>query len=35
MPNLRMPDENCSILNHYSSRAAPGISFFGKPNNEF
>ena len=33
MPNLRMPGENCSIFNCYSSRAAPGISFFGIPMN--
>ena len=31
MPNLRMPGENCSIFNCYSSRAAPGISFFRIP----
>ena len=29
--NLRMPGENCSIFNCYSSRAAPGISFFRIP----
>ena len=31
MPNLRMPFENYSIFNCYSSRAAPGISFFRIP----
>ena len=29
--NLRMPSENCLICNWHSSRAAPGISFFGVP----
>ena len=29
--NLRMPGENCLIFNWYSSRAAPGISFFRVP----
>ena len=29
--NLRMPGENCSIFNCYSSRAAPGILFFRIP----
>ena len=31
MSNLRMPSENCSIFNCYSSRTAPGISFFRIP----
>ena len=31
MPNLRMPFENYSIFNCYTSRAAPGISFFRIP----
>ena len=29
--NLRMPAENCLILNWHSSRAAPGISFVRVP----
>ena len=29
--NLRMPGENCLIFNWHSSRAAPGVSFFGVP----
>ena len=29
--NLRMSDENCLSFNWHSSRAAPGISFFGVP----
>ena len=31
MLNLRMPGENCLIFNWHSSRATPGISFFGVP----
>ena len=34
MANLRMPGQNCSIFNYYSSRAVPGISFFRKPINK-
>ena len=29
--DLRMSEENCLIFNWHSSRAAPGISFFGVP----
>ena len=31
MPKLGMPGDSCSIFNCYSSRAAPGIFFFGIP----
>ena len=31
MLNLRITDENCSIFNCHSSRAALGISFFRVP----
>ena len=31
MWNLRISDENCLVFNWHSSRAAPGISFFGAP----
>ena len=31
MPNLGMPGENFSTFNCYSSRAAPGMSFFRLP----
>ena len=32
--NLRMSGKNCLIFNWYSSRAAPGISFFYSTNKE-
>ena len=31
MLNLRISGENCLIFNWHTSRAAPGISFFGVP----
>ena len=31
MLNLRIPCENCLIFNWHTSRAAPGITFFGVP----